>query len=174
MVTTSFSPFPYLETERLSLWQMEKADAADILALRSDERVNQYIDRKKMLSISEAETFIHKINDGIDKGIWIFWAVADRQTNRFLGTVCLWNIVKEEAKGELGYELLYDAQGHGYMMEAVAKVIEFGFQRMNLKVLEAVIKEGNERSIKLAENNGFTFLKKDGANLIYILEPAIN
>ena len=87
MVVTTFSPFPYLETERLSLWQMEKADAPDILALRSDERINQYIDRKKMLSITEAETFIDKINGGVQNGVWIFWAVADKQTNKFLGTI---------------------------------------------------------------------------------------
>jgi ribosomal-protein-alanine N-acetyltransferase len=74
MITT-FSPFPYLETERLSLWQMEKGDAAGILALRSDERVNQYIDRKKMLSMEEAEFFIDKINEGIMAGTWIFWAI---------------------------------------------------------------------------------------------------
>jgi ribosomal-protein-alanine N-acetyltransferase len=168
MITT-FSPFPYLETERLSLWQMEKGDAAGILALRSDERVNQYIDRKKMLSMEEAEFFIDKINEGIMAGTWIFWAIADKQTNKFLGTVCLWNIVQQESKVELGYELLYDLQGMGYMNEVIVKVLDFAFTKMEAKTIEAVIKEGNDRSVRLADKHGFKFTRKDGANMIYHL-----
>jgi len=169
MVTTSFSPFPYLETERLSLWQMEKADAAAVLALRADERVNQYIDRKAMQSIEEAENFIEKINKNIESGLCMYWAVAEKQTNVFLGTACIWNIVEEESKAELGYELIFEAQGKGYMQEAIPKILEFGFQKMGLKIMEAVILEGNERSIRLAEKNGFSFTKKEGKILYYNL-----
>ncbi|MBS1686874.1 MAG: GNAT family N-acetyltransferase [Bacteroidetes bacterium] len=169
MVTTVFTPFPYLETERLSLWQLEQADAQDVYALRSDARVNQYIDRKPATSIEDAEAFIDRINKGIDKGQWLFWAVADKQTNKFLGTVCLWNVDHETDKVELGYELIYDAQGQGYMFEAVPKLIDFAWQRMHARVLEAIIVEGNERSVRLIDKLGFTLEKKEGNIMHYML-----
>ena len=170
MLTTIFTPFPYLETERLSLWQMELSDAPDILALRSDARVNQYIDRKPMTSIEEAEAFIQRINSGIERGDWIFWAVADKQTNKFLGTLCLWNIDHERNKVELGYELIYEAQGKGYMIEAVPKLIDFAWQRMGAQEIEAVIIEGNERSVKLIDRSGFTFRNKEDNIMYYTLQ----
>jgi len=169
-MTVTFFPFPYLETERLSLWQLEWTDAADILTLRSDPRVNKYIDRSAMTSIEEAAHFIAKINEGIKQGTWIFWAVADKKTKKFYGTICLWNIVKEEGKVELGYELLHEAGGHGYMSEAIAKVLEFGAQKMNVKTVEAIIMEGNERSIKLAEKHGFVYEGWKESNMIYTLK----
>lgn len=173
MLTTIFTPFPYLETERLSLWQLELSDAPDILALRSDPRVNEYIDRKPTTSIEEAETFIKRINSAIEKGESLFWAVADRQTNKFLGTICLWNIDHETDKVELGYELIYEAQGKGYMLEAVPKVIDFAWQRMGAKEIEAVIVEGNERSVNLVDRLGFTFKNKDGNIMYYTLQRPV-
>lgn len=165
-----FTPFPYLETERLSLWQMEPSDAPDILALRSDARINQYIDRKPMTSLEEAEAFIQRINKGIESGDWIFWAVAEKQTNKFLGTLCLWNIDHAQDKAELGYELIYEAQGKGYMLEAVPRLMDFAWQRMGAKEIEAVIIDGNERSVKLIERSGFTFRNKEGNILYYALQ----
>ena len=98
----------------------------------------------------------------------------EKSTKKFIGTVCFWNIVKEEDKAELGYELIYEAQGKGYMQEAVNSVIDFGFRSMKLKTMEAVIKAGNDRSVKLAEKFGFTCTKQGEEIMSYTLVGDIN
>ena len=173
MLDFSFIPCPDLYTERLVLRQMDSRDIEAVLALRADDRVNQYIDRKKMLSIEEAMFFIDRINTGIDNNDWLFWALVEKSTKKFIGTVCFWNIVKEEDKAELGYELIYEAQGKGYMQEAVNSVIDFGFRSMKLKTMEAVIKAGNDKSVKLAEKFAFTCTKQGEEIMIYTLESDI-
>jgi ribosomal-protein-alanine N-acetyltransferase len=58
---------------------------------------------------------------------------------------------------EIGYELLPEFQGKGIMQEAVAKIIEFCFQALKLKSLEACADMNNRPSIKLLEK--FNFVK---------------
>jgi len=55
MFTLRFSPFPVLTTDRLILRQLTSLDAAAIFALRSDERVNRYLDRPVCRRLEEAE-----------------------------------------------------------------------------------------------------------------------
>lgn len=106
MLTLCFTPFPVIETDRLILRCIDKTDAYDILALRSDDRINEHVDRKKMLLIEEAEYFIYKIRSGIEKNELIYWVITDKQTGKMLGTTGIWNVEPDEGAAELGYELL--------------------------------------------------------------------
>ena len=59
----NFTPFPGLTTERLNLRQMKIQDENEIFALRSDERVQEFLDRPKAKIIDDARKFIEKINE---------------------------------------------------------------------------------------------------------------
>ena len=67
MLTNSFTPFPILKTERLTLRQLSVNDDKEIFALRSDKQVNKYIDRAPSNTIEDARKFIHKITDRFAK-----------------------------------------------------------------------------------------------------------
>ena len=155
MLDINFLPFPTLTTEHLILRQLEMTDDNEILALRSDERVNEFIDRPKTINIEEAREFINKINDGIAAGDWIYWAITQKIQPKLIGTICYWNIAKENFVAEIGYELHPDYQGKGIMQEAFAKVLKYGFQSMGLKMIEGYTNSANERSSKLLEKYNF-------------------
>lgn len=150
----SFSSFPQLLTERLLLRQLSLKDEEEIFALRSDETVNKYLDRPKASSIEDARAFINKINLGAHASF--FWAICFREESKLLGTICLWNFSEEESKAEIGYELLPQFHGQGIMQEAFLKVAEFGFQNLQLHLIEAWTTKQNEGSIKILERNYFT------------------
>ncbi len=65
MKNTNFTSFPILTTERLTLRQLLIDDQNDILALRSDPGINQYLDRQPSKTIEDAINFINKVNDNI-------------------------------------------------------------------------------------------------------------
>ena len=46
-----FTPFPVLKTQRLTLRQLINDDDKEIYALRSDDHVNKYLDRKDRKSV---------------------------------------------------------------------------------------------------------------------------
>lgn len=154
-MTTQFSPFPELTTGRLVLRELRMDDAAEILILRSDDRVNQYIDRPPAVTLDNATSFIDRIRHGISTNHWLYWAVTVRGSGRLIGTVSLWNFDESDGSGELGYELLPDFQGRGFMQEAVTEVIAYGFSVIGLDHIRALTHIENERSIRLLQKYGF-------------------
>jgi len=152
---TKFNPFPSLTTERLSLRKLSPDDANEIFYLRSDEHINKYLDRPKAISIEDANNFINKTNHAIENNECIDWAITFKDNSRLIGSICLWNFSIEENKAEVGYELLLDFQGRGIAQEALATVINFGFEVMKLKTIEAYTHKENLASTKLLEKFGF-------------------
>jgi RimJ/RimL family protein N-acetyltransferase len=155
MLNLNFTAFPKLVTERLILRQLEAEDANEIFALRSSDEVNRFLDRPKAITIEEAKQFIYKINDGINKNEWVYWAITLKNETKLIGTICYWNISKENDRAEVGYELHPRYQGKGIMQEALLKVIDFGFEQMRLKTITAVPSDDNIKSRKLLEKNNF-------------------
>ena len=113
MTQISFTPFPDLATERLTLRQLNS----------EDERVNEFIDRKKARTIEDARKFIQNINEGIARNKWIYWAITLIGKSTLIGTICLWKISNDRSKAEIGFELLPGYQGKGIMQETLSGII---------------------------------------------------
>jgi [ribosomal protein S5]-alanine N-acetyltransferase len=168
MVNRSFTPFPILTTERLTLRQLSADDGQNIFALRSDTEINKYLDRQASKTIEDAINFINKINENIQKNNSIYWVVTLTKTKTFVGTICLFSFSNENNKCEIGYELLTNFQGQGIMKEATEKVIDYAFQTMRLQKIEAFTHNGNRNSTKLLEKSGFTkSIEADKENLVF-------
>ena len=58
MLELNLTPFPELTTERLLLRQLRMEDAEEIFLLRSDEKVNELVDRVTATSIEDAYQYI--------------------------------------------------------------------------------------------------------------------
>src|SRR6266550_9201879 len=173
MIQIQFTPFPELTTARFRLRQLTKDDENEIFALRSDDFINQYLDRPKANTLDDARNFITKITNGIAKNEAIFWVVTPKDETRFLGTICLWQISREEAKAEIGYELLPENHGKGIMQEVIPRVIQFGFEEMKLRTIEAELSPRNLKSVRLLEKNNFKLAEVNEENsdsVVYALK----
>jgi ribosomal-protein-alanine N-acetyltransferase len=155
MVNRSFTPFPILTTERLTLRQLSTDDGQNIFALRSDTEINKYLDRQVSKTIEDAINFINKINDNIKNNVSIYWAITLTNSKIFVGTICLFDFSNEKNKCEIGYELLTNFQGQGIMKEATEKVTDYAFQTMRLQKIEAFTHTANRNSTKLLTKFGF-------------------
>jgi ribosomal-protein-alanine N-acetyltransferase len=67
MLNRTFTSFPILTTERLTLRQLVIADEQEIFTLRSDGEINKYLDRQVSNTIDDARNFINKVNENINK-----------------------------------------------------------------------------------------------------------
>jgi ribosomal-protein-alanine N-acetyltransferase len=156
MIESKLIPFPDLTSQRLRLRELESQDQQEIFSLRSDERVNRYLDREPAHSVQDAINFIDRINNGIEKNENVYWAICLKENPRLIGTICLYNISIKSQQAELGYELNPFYHGKGIMHEAIDTVIKFGFDSLNLKSILAVPAKENINSIRLLERMGFT------------------
>ena len=162
----NFKPFPVLKTERLTLRQLANTDDNEIFALRSSENVNKYLDRKPSKSIDDAKTFIQTINKNIEKNDSIYWAITLNDTDKLIGTICLFDFSDDNLKAEIGYELLPKFQGKGIMQEATSKVIDFGIQRIGLNLIKAYTHSENQSSTRLLEKFNLKKNSSGGGNLM--------
>lgn len=178
MLALNFTPFPILQTERLVLRQLTMSDAEDIFHHRADERVNRYLEGFSHTSIEQTRAFIENIQKAVADNESILWIITEKGIDKFIGSICLWNISKEEMKAETGYTMHPDFQNKGYMQEAMVKVIDYGFNVMKLRAIEAHTHRDNEHSIKLLIRNNFKktisgAVANGSENVIFVLTKTI-
>lgn len=178
MPALNFTSFPQLMTERLLLRRLSEADAHDLLMLRSNEQVNQFLDRPACIDLEAAQSFIAKIEKGIINKESLYWVITLKGNDKLIGTICLWNFEADKMQAEVGFELFPGFQGKGIMREALSGVLDFGFKELQLKTITALTNPGNLPSIKLLEKAGFladsnyTLVTKEEAEglLVYFVD----
>ncbi|MGN6177763.1 MAG: GNAT family N-acetyltransferase, partial [Mucilaginibacter sp.] len=87
----AFSPFPELKTERLLLRRLIMDDRYELMWLRSDDRVNRYLERGKSMNINEATDFVAKIDKNLEEDTSGYWVICLAENRTLIGTICLWH-----------------------------------------------------------------------------------
>lgn len=156
MLELNFTPFPELTTGRLLLRKLTPHDANAMFFLRSNEDVLRFLGKEPAKSISEAEEFIGKINKSIGENESILWGIAFLpEPSAIIGTICLWNFQKENYRGEIGYVLHPGHWRKGIMKEAIGRVVDYGFDNLNLHSIGALLSSENIASSAVLESTGF-------------------
>lgn len=143
--------FPILLTQRLVLRKLSNKDVQEIFLLRSDKMINKYLDRLPCTTIEDAYEFIETIKNNSLK----YWAIAQKEDDKLVGTICLFNVSEELKTCEIGYELLPEYHGKGIMKEAAEIVIEFAAQTLKLETVNAHTHKNNESSSNLLKALNF-------------------
>ncbi len=155
MLHANFRPFPVLKTERCLLRQTVQEDAPEILVLRSDKTIMQYLDKEPLTSIAEAQIFIAGIELSLNNATGISWGICLHRDHRLIGNVGLWRLIKEHYRAEIGYVLHPGFWNKGIMSEVLKEVIRYGFESLGLHSIEANVNPKNKASIGLLEKHGF-------------------
>ena len=156
MLEPVFSPFPELQTERLLLRQLVKADAPEVLFMRSDEQVMKYIGKERAKTLEDAEKWVQVIQDALDTNEGITWAIAlKEEPGKMIGTIGFWRLMKQHYRAEVGYMLHPAHWNKGIITEAIIQIIRYGFDVMKLHSIEGRINPENIASGVLLEKAGF-------------------
>jgi len=151
-----FNPFPKLTTERLILRNLTEDDRYDVFNMRKDPSMHEYTDTKPDEQLDDTLDYIRKISQGVQGNKWILWGIEDKDTGAIIGTISIWNIYPSEEKAELGFGIIPDFRGRGLMTEALRSVVDYSFNEVQLKLLEAYTDENNTSSRSLLERSGFS------------------
>ena len=155
MLEINFTPFHNLETERLLLRRVVIEDVNEIFALRSDQEVMKYIPRPLVKTTEDALAHIAMIDEKIDSNEGINWAITLKDNPKLIGLIGHYRIRPEHFRAEIGYMLLPEYHGKGIISEAIQEVVKYGFDKMKLHSIEAIIDPENFASEKVLQKNGF-------------------
>lgn len=165
MLQVNFQPFPEIKTQRLLLRRLIREDTKEIYEMRSDKKVMKFTGKNPIASMQEATDFYNLVNDSLYENTGITWAMALIDSpEKMIGTIGLWRLIKEHFRAEIGYTLMPAYWKKGLAKEAVLRVIQFGFDQMNLHSIEAHIDPKNLASASVLERTGFireAYFKED-------------
>lgn len=146
--------FHILSTNRLLLRQFKPDDLENIFRGLSDPEIIKYYG----VSYSSLEDTKNQLNFFYDlekNGTGIWWAICSADNKIFNGACGLNDLDKDHKKAEIGYWLLKEHWGKGYITEAIPLVIKYGFEQLGLHRIEAVVETENTNSKKLMERLDF-------------------
>jgi ribosomal-protein-alanine N-acetyltransferase len=151
-----YSYFPKLETDRLLLRQMSAADTADVFAMFSQPQVLTHLELEPFTEHKQATELIQWYNDMFDnKQAWR-WGVILKAENKLIGTAGFHRWVQADRRCEIGYDYDLNYWGQGYATEVTKRMVQFGFEAMQLNRIEADCNDDNFGSARVLEKSGFT------------------
>ncbi|WP_445491709.1 GNAT family N-acetyltransferase [Niallia sp. 03133] len=157
--------FPAIATDRLVLRELTESDAPAILNCFSNEKVLRYYGQQPLSSIEQVKEIIRNFDDSFKGNQGIKWGIQRNEDESIIGTIGLQNWSVEHKKAELSYALFPEYWGCGYAEEAVSEVISYGFNKLELIRIGAVVFTENEASNKLLVKLGF---EKEGVLRNYL------
>ena len=148
---------PELRTERLVLRQLTEDDMPFIFELFSQEETNRYVADDSVKNMEEAkvlyDSFIKPKPYLFRLGLFL------KETGKPIGTIGLYGIKMEDFRAVMGFDLLKEFWGNGYMTEAGLALIDHAFNIMHLNRIQASADADNKRSLATIERLGF---RKEG------------
>lgn len=148
---------PTLETERLVLRKLAMDDVELRRTMRSDPEHTRYLLVGGPPSEGEAraqmEWILRDMTLGRSKG----FALVKKDGGEVIGQAGVVRIDATNRRASLAYELRRSAWGNGYAREAVARLVRFAMDDLELHRIQAEIDPRNTRSRALVESVGFTY-----------------
>ena len=143
--------FPKIETERLLLRKININDADDIFEYASVPEITTFLLWETHRSKSDSLDFIKFADEQFNNKTSIIWGIVIKNGNKLIGTIDIrnWNMIHN--CGEIGYVISKKYWNMGYVSEAMAAVIKYGFKELLLNRVEAHCEEENIGSWKVME-----------------------
>ena len=143
-----------LETDKIVLRDYKETDLNDMHRLWSDKETMYYLDDILCYTIEDTANYL---KTGIDNSDGHYFAICEKGKDDFIGSIG-YTIVEQTPLGKivhLGYMLLPDYHGRGYITEATKEIIEFAFTRDGCIRINTGCHKENDASRRVLEKAGF-------------------
>lgn len=134
--------FPILESGRTILRQFKDSDLEDVyMGLSHPDIIKYYGISFDSLEATKEQMDWFRDLEANGTGIW--WAVCDKSTGKFIGAGGLNELSNEHKKAEIGFWLLPENWGKGYMSETMPLILNYSFDILGLHRIEGFVETEN-------------------------------
>jgi [ribosomal protein S5]-alanine N-acetyltransferase len=147
--------FNVIPTERLLLREMNPEVYRHVFTTYTDTQLMEFFG---FSSAEELETKKKQFKEGFTtfNRSFLYFQLLDKQTRQVIGWCGYHTWYLQHFRAEIGYVMTNEAERRkGYMKEALAEIIRYGFKNMNLNRIEAYIGAENMASSRLLHHYGF-------------------
>jgi RimJ/RimL family protein N-acetyltransferase len=149
--TSAGAPGVVIETARLRMRSLREDDLAALLALIDNWQVARWVSRlPHPYSEADGRDWIALVRQDHARGRPRRFGIALKETDRLVGGVGLDGSTGDGSEEPaLGYWLGQPYWGNGYMREAVAAVVDYGFRTLGFETIRAYTDPSNAASQKV-------------------------
>ena len=144
-----------IETPRLTIRLVAQEDLPALLEVNADDVATRYLPYASWRGMDDAQAWFDRATGRLEKREAAQFVMVLRESGRCIGSCLLFKFDEPSARAEVGYVLGREHWGHGYMFEAMKALVDFAFDRLGLRRLEAEIDPRNMASSRLLERLGF-------------------
>lgn len=145
-----------IETARLRLRQLTRADLADLARIVADPEVMRYLGRVPgPLSAAEAESFLDSVMAHWERHGFGRWAVVEKRGGRLVGCA---GFRSHEGVAELNYLLDKSSWGAGLATEIAGACLRHGFGGYGFDLIIAFARPANAASRRVLEKAGLRYV----------------
>lgn len=146
-----------LQTNRLELRLWQPTDVNDLFEYAQDPRVGPNAGWSPHENIEESRRIVEMFINNAD-----VYAIVLKAENKVIGSIGLHDREMDETtaglkKREIGYVLNPTYWGQGIMPEAVAAVLKYGFDELDLDVIWSGYFDFNNQSKSVIHKSGFIY-----------------
>lgn len=151
-------PYPVIETPRLRLRKVFRADADDLFEATSDPRVTKF---EPWGPYDRAETaqMVENIQAQLQSGLCTEWAMERKDDAKVLGLIHLNQVDFFNRSAEVGYWLSRKCWGQGYATESLAALTEYALSTLCMDEIVAICHPNNQASLRVLEKTGYRYRK---------------
>jgi ribosomal-protein-alanine N-acetyltransferase len=151
-----FTVLPVLRTDRLVLRRLTEADADGLFDIFSDDEVTAYYAWDTFTDPRQGQELAVRTVEQYRQREALRWGMLRPDTDRIIGTCGYARWSRPHRYAVLGYDLARPYWRQGLMSEAVAAVLRFGFEQLDLHRVEATMLAGNATSAAVLRRAGFS------------------
>lgn len=162
--------FPILYTSRLRLRKISADDIPALVKYANNPKVSKYV-----LNIPypyqepDAVFRIGYVHQGFKANNRFVFSIALKEEDAFIGEISLHLDIKQPI-AQLAYWIGEPFWNQGIVSEAIARVLAFGFDVLQLEKILATCDAENIGSVKVLEKNGFIKTSSAGDVLHYTIQ----
>ena len=146
-------PYPVIETDRLRLRRVFRADADDLSEATKDPKVTRF-EPWGPYTREETAQMLENILTQLEHGLCTEWAVERKEDAKVLGLVHLNQVDFFHRSAEIGYWFSRKIWGKGYATEATRALTEYAIQTLRLDEVIAICHPQNLASLRVLEKIG--------------------
>lgn len=143
---------PTLETKRLRLRVMTKADIVDLKEWMPNKRLYEYWG-KSLGKTDKDPSLLFVTPEKPTKSFHL--GIALKQPDKIIGELWVY-LIENDRMAKVAIRISEDFHGNGYASEALSEIVRFCFTETELKRLWTDVDIRNTASIRMLERCGFT------------------
>lgn len=130
-------------------------------AVANEDRLKHYFPKtlEQNLTPDLSNNFVEKKVKQLETKEEFLFTIRENKSKKLVGLVYIKEVDWTTKQGEFAYCIDYSVEGKGLITESLKQLSEYAFETLGLETLQIISHKSNIGSLKVAENNNFTWIK---------------